>query len=526
YKGLRAFAEDDADDFFGREALTEHLVERIAETRFLGVVGPSGSGKSSVVRAGLVPRLRQGALPGSERWYVAEMFPGAYPLEELEAALLRVGDKAPAGLLEQLERDETGLLRAVKQLLVDDDAELVLVVDQLEEVFTLVEDEARRTQFLALLERAVGDPHAKLRVVVTLRADFYDRPLLYSGFAELLRDYVEAVVPLKAEEFERAIAGPAERVGARFEPGLLSELVADVSDEPGALPLLQYALTELYERREGSTLTRDAYGEIGGISGALAGRAEEIYDGLGEGAQEAARQLFLRLVTLGEGAEDTRRRVERTELASMEVDQAALEEAIQAFGAWRLLSFDRDPRSGAPTIEVAHEALMREWGRFRRWIDNGREEVRLHRRLAAAAREWEDAGREPSYLLRGSNLAQFELLAGESTIALTQLEREFVEASTAANELELARQRRQNRRLRTLLAGAVGLLVLAVAAGAVALVSRSHAQHEAQVALGRQLGAEAVSTPRIDLAMLLATEAVKLDNSRQTQGTLLSTLLR
>jgi WD40 repeat protein/class 3 adenylate cyclase len=526
YKGLRAFAEGDADDFFGREALTEHLVERLAETRFLAVVGPSGSGKSSVVRAGLVPRLRQGALPGSEGWHVVEMFPGAYPLEELEAALLRTADTAPAGLLEQLEQDERGLLRAVKRLLADDESELVLVVDQLEEVFTLVEDEARRTQFLALLERAVGDPHARLRVVVTLRADFYDRPLLYSGFAELLRDYVEALVPLKAEEFERAIAGPAERVGARFEPGLLAELVADVADEPGALPLLEYALTELYERREGSTLTGDAYRAMGGVSGALAGRAEEIYGALGEQAQEAARQLFLRLVTLGEGAEDTRRRVQRTELASMEVDQTALEEAIQEFGAWRLLSFDRDPRSGASTIEVAHEALMREWARFRRWIDSGREQVRLHRRLAAAATEWEGASRELSYLLRGSNLAQFESLAGESSIALTELERGFVEASTAANELELARERRQNRRLRGLLGGAVALLVLAVVAGVLALVSRSNAQHEARAALGRQLGAEAVSQPRIDLAMLLARESLNLDRSPQTEGTLLATLLR
>src|SRR5207253_4614815 len=248
--------------------------------------------------------------------------------------------------------------------------------------------------------------------------------------------------------------------------------------------------------------------------------------GLGESAQEAARQLFLRLVTLGEGAEDTRRRVERTELASMEVDQAATGEAPQEFGAWRLRSFDRDPRSGTPTIEVAHEALMREWGRFRRWIDSGREQVRLHRRLATAAREWQEADREPSYLLRGSNLAQFELLAGESAIALTEVEREFVEASTAANELELARQRRQNRRLRTLLAGAVALLVLAVIAGALALISRSNAQHEAKVGLGRQLGAEAVSEPRIDLAMLLARESLNLDQSPQTKGTLLATLLR
>ena len=529
YKGLRAFSEDDAADFFGRETLTEHLVERLAKTRFLAVVGPSGSGKSSVVRAGLVPRLREGALPGSERWTVVEMFPGAYPLEELEggASACRGHPRQP-DCSSKLQEDELGLLRAVKRLVAADD-DGVRAGARRRPARGGVHPRRGRDPAHALprVARARGpDPHARLRVVVTLRADFYDRPLLYSGFAELLRDYVEALVPLKADEFERAIAGPAERVGARFEPGLLSELVTDVADEPGALPLLQYALTELYERREGSTLTADAYSAIGGISGALAGRAEEIYGGLGEPAQEAARQLFLRLVTLGEGAEDTRRRVERTELASMEVDQGALEEAIQEFGAWRLLSFDRDPRSGTPTIEVAHEALMREWGRFRRWIDSGREQVRLHRRLAAATREWEEAGRESSYLLRGSNLAQFELLAGDSTIALTELEREFVEASTAANELELARQRRQNRRLKGLLAGAVALLVVAVVAGAIALASRSHAQHEAKVALGRELGAEAVSQPRIDLAMLLARESLNLDRSTQTEGTLLATLLR
>src|SRR5262245_37436150 len=196
YKGLRAFEEADAADFFGREALTEHLIDRLHESRFLAVVGPSGSGKSSVVRAGLVPALRRGALPGSEAWRIVEMFPGAYPLEELEAALLRVADIPPARLLEQLEDGERGLLRALKGIQARDDSELVLVLDQLEEVFTLVEDEERRTHFLAILERAVADPHSRLRVVATLRADFYDRPLLYSGFAELMRDYVEAVVPL------------------------------------------------------------------------------------------------------------------------------------------------------------------------------------------------------------------------------------------------------------------------------------------------------------------------------------------
>jgi WD40 repeat protein/DNA-binding SARP family transcriptional activator len=526
YKGLRAFEEVDAADFFGRELLTEHLIDRLRRARFLAVVGPSGSGKSSVVRAGLIPALRSGALPGSANWRIVEMFPGAYPLEELEAALLRVADSPPASLLEQLEEGERGLLRALKRILPRDDSELVLVLDQLEELFTLVEDDERRTHFLTIIERAVADPHSRLRVVTTLRADFYDRPLLYSGFAELVRDYVEAVVPLLPSEFERAISGPGERVGAALEPGLLPELIADVANEPGALPLLQYALTELYERRHGNILTRDAYRTIGGVSGALAGRADEIHAGLSEPAQDAARQLLLRLVTLGEGTEDTRRRVDRSELGSIEVDQRAMAEAIDAFGSSRLLSFDRDPRSGTPTVEVAHEALLREWARLRLWIDAAREDVRMHRRLTTAAAEWADADRDQSFLLRGGHLAQFESWSGESGLALTGLEREFVDSSIAEGRREQHRQLRESRRLKALLAGVGALLALAVVAGVVAFLQRQSAKHQATIALARQLGSEAVIEPRLDRAMLLAREAVDLNRSTATDGTLLSTLLR
>jgi len=535
YKGLRAFEEADAADFFGREALTQQLVERLAATRFLAVVGPtrflavvgpSGSGKSSVVRAGLVPALRKGALPGSENWHIVQIFPGAYPLEELEAALLKLAPDPPPSLIEQLSADERGLLRALKRILPDDQSEVVLFLDQLEEVFTLVEDEERRVHFLSILERAATDPHSRLRVVTTLRADFYDRPLLYSGFAELVRDYVEAVVPLTAEEFERAIMGPAERVGVSFEPGLLAEVVTDVANEPGALPLLQYALTELYERREGNVLTREAYHEIGGVSGALARRAEEIYAELDHAGKQAAQQLFLRLVTVGESADDTRRRVERSELDSIEVDHDALNAAIDAYGTSRLLSFDRDPRTGTPTVEVAHEALLREWGRLREWIESAREDLLMHRRLAIATREWDEAQRDESFLLRGSNLAQFEVWADESGFALTDLERDFVNASRAESRRELQRQQKQNRRLKILLAGVAALLLAAIAAGIVALLQRQSAQHQATVALGRRLGSQAIIEPRVDRAMLLANTAVALDRSEATEGALLSTLLR
>src|SRR5262249_38341736 len=218
YKGLRAFQEADAPDFFGRAALTEQLLARLVDggdVRFLAVVGPSGSGKSSLVRAGLIPALRQGGLPGSAHWLITEMMPGTHPFEELEAALLRVSSSAIPGLLDQLIADRRGLVRAVKRVLpAEATVELILVIDQFEELFTLVADETVRGHFLDQLLSAATDPRSRIRVVLTLRADFYDRPLLYPRLAELVRSRTEVVLPLTDEELERAISGPAERVGS------------------------------------------------------------------------------------------------------------------------------------------------------------------------------------------------------------------------------------------------------------------------------------------------------------------------
>jgi WD40 repeat protein/DNA-binding SARP family transcriptional activator len=521
YKGLRAFGEADAEDFFGREQLTQTLVERMGEDRFLAIVGPSGSGKSSVVLAGLVPALRAGALPGSERWQIVVTTAGAYPLEELEAGLLRVAVNPPPSLMEQLVADEVGLLRAVKRVLPDDGSELLIVVDQLEELFTLVDDEPRRAHVLSILERAVCDPHSRLRVVATLRADFYDRPLVYRGFAELLRGRVETVLPLSPDELERAIAAPARCVGVRLEEGLLARIVADVIDEPGALPLLEYALTELHEHREGATLTGAAYDSIGGISGALARRAEALYDGMGRGGQDVVRQLFLRLVTLGESA-DTRRRVTRAELESMDVDRGRLALAIEAFGAARLLSFDRDPRTQASTVEVAHEALLGKWARLQDWISAARENLRAHRRLSEAAAEWIESGRDPSVLLRGNQLVRFELWSAESDLARTELEQEYLDASLAARQAELdaeearqAREARLERRSVNRLRALVGVLALAalVAAGLTvfAFDQSSNSKHQTKIATARQLAAASGANLDVDpeLSVLLALRAVE-----------------
>ncbi|HXH97156.1 MAG TPA: BTAD domain-containing putative transcriptional regulator [Gaiellaceae bacterium] len=521
YKGLHPFGEDDAEDFFGRERLTGDLVARLGADRFLAVVGPSGSGKSSVVLAGLVPAVRAGAIPGSARWRIVVTAPGAYPLEELEAALLRTAVDPPPSLVEQLAADELGLLRTVKRLLPDDGSELLLVVDQLEEIFTLVGDEARRSHYLSSIERAVSDPRSRLRVVATLRADFYDRPLAYRDFGELLRDRVETVLPLTPDELQRVITGPAQAVGVGLEEGLLARIVADVVDEPGALPLLQYALTELYERRRGARLTLAAYEEIGGISGALAGRAEALHGELTAAGQEAARQLFLRLVTLGDPV-DTRRRVERAELATLDVDQEQLTLAVDAFGAARLLSFDRHPRTQTPTLEVAHEALLSEWARLQDWVTAARENLRAHRRLSTAAGEWRESGQDPSMLLRGRQLARFEAWAEESGIAQTDLEHRYLKASIAARSTEqaeeaarhareVALERRSVNRLRGLVAVLAATALIAAALTIFAFDQSSNSQHQTKIATARQLAA--ASTANLDtdpeLSILLALRAVE-----------------
>ncbi|HWO69452.1 MAG TPA: BTAD domain-containing putative transcriptional regulator [Actinomycetota bacterium] len=536
YKGLRPFLEPDAADFFGREALVSELVARLVEqgdgSRFLGVVGPSASGKSSLVRAGLLPALRAGAVEGSDRWFLLEMHPGTYPLEELASALMRIAVHPPSDLVERLAQDDLGLVSVAEEML-PPGSDLLLVIDQFEELFTLVDAEDVRARFLGIVVAAATEPTSRVRIVCTLRADFYDRPLAYAGPAGLMKSRTVTVTPLVPEELQRAVVGPAEGVGLRIDPALVAEIVADVATQPGALPLLQYALTELFDQRDDSTLTLDGYRRIGKVSGALSRRAEALYRRLNRSGQEATRQLFLRLITVGrEGGDDTRRRVLRSELLSLEVDQGALDAVIDTFGARRLLSFDRDPASRGPTVEVAHEALLTEWGRLRGWIEAAREDVRTHRRLAAGARDWTVSGRDPSFVLRGTHLARFEAWAASSALALTADERDYLEASLAQwnadrveeegrKAREAALERRSARRLRGLVAVFAAAALIAATLTFVATDQSSRAEREARIATARELAAAAVANLEVDpeLSVLLASEAV--DATRSSDGTVL-----
>ncbi len=548
YKGLRAFQQADAPDFFGREALIQRLVARLdvsqTGTRFLAVVGPSGSGKSSVVRAGLVPALRRGDLPGSENWFFMEMFPGSDPLRELEVALLRIAVNPPESLSEQLRQNERGLVRTLKRVLPDDNSELVLMIDQFEETFTLVEDDEERLHFLDSIRAAVSDPRSRLRVVVTLRADFYDRPLIYGEFGELVRANTEVVLPMSKTDLERAIAAPAQRVGLVVEPDLVAAVVKDVGESTSALPLLQYALTEMFEHSDGKTLTLETYHEIDGVSGALARRAEEIYVRLPQANKAAAQQIFLRLVTLGEGTEDTRRRVIRSELIT---NEGSADAVLEQYGQYRLLTFDYEPASRQPTVEIAHEALIRAWPQLRKWLNASRDDLRTQRRVAEAAEEWANSDYDVSFLARGTRLEQFKEWRESTVMALNKGEKAYLQASidedqrrqtaerqrlAREDELERANRQRLSWLLAVFIVAATISTILAVlaygqqqaaqqnahnasTAVAIADAERSVAERRAAEARSHALAAsaqEALSANNTDIALALALQAVDLDN--------------
>jgi serine/threonine protein kinase/DNA-binding winged helix-turn-helix (wHTH) protein len=511
YKGLRPFDETDADDFFGRARLVDELVASLAERPVVAVVGPSGAGKSSVVRAGLVPALRRGAVPGSLEWFVATMTPGRHPFEALETALLRIAVNPPGTLLDQL-RSNRGLLRAARRVLPDDSTTLLLILDQFEELFTNQVDPADRDAFLQALVTATSEPGTPVRLVLTLRADFYDRPLQHPVFAPLLKRSAVTVTPLAPDELERAIVEPAASTGVDFEPGLVARMVADFTSRPGALPLLQYTLTRLMDGADGAKLREADYDAMGGLAGSLGGRAEQLWDECDADEQTAARRLFERLVTLGEGTEDTRRRVLRSELG----DAASTEAVLDRFGRARLLTFDRDPATREPTVEVAHEALIQRWPRLREWLDEDRDARRAHRHLMTASTTWTDRDRDPSELYRGSRLDQVELLIEAGRLALNRAEAEFLAASSAQREREDRDRRLRARRLRRFAVGAAVLAVFAIVASIVALLQRNTAAENRALAERRATESdilrlatesESVRDSDPDLAILLGLAA-------------------
>jgi WD40 repeat protein len=389
----------------------------------------------------------------------------------------------------------------------------LLVIDQLEEAFTLCPDESRRDRFFdELLDR-------RGKTLVSLRADFYGHCTAHEELATHVSANNVLLSPMTPNEMQRAIVEPAKVKGLQRESGLVELILRDAAGEPGALPLLSHALMETWARREGRTLTLAGYRDAGGVRGAIARTAEELFQNATESEQSLLRRTFLRLTEPGEGTEDTRRRVPLRELAVGTENESAVNDLLDKLVRARLVTVDEE------TVQFAHEALIREWPRLRGWLNDDRESLRVHRHLTRSAQAWETMARDPGELYRGARLAA-TLDWADDRVDLTTDERAFLEASAAAQERELKDARRRARRLRVLLAGVVSLLAVALAAGAVALVQRGRARHSATVARAGRLAAQSreVAAQHPDTALLLALESVRENNSVDSRGALLGAL--
>lgn len=451
YRGLQVFDVEHAPFFFGREALTEWLLtelrpsaRRVAgqENRFLAIIGPSGSGKSSLARAGLIAALKRGDIDGSADWPIAICRPGTEPLESLAIALSGVIDLGPSPsdirhFIRDLEDDERMLHLTTRLALRNSPAErrVVLLVDQLEELFTLCRNEAHRQAFIENLLYASSVTDGQTMVVLALRADFYGKCAAYPTLAVALSDHQMLVGAMTEAELHQAIERPAQLVGVEFEVGLANTLVRDVRDQPGVLPLLQHALYELWQQQSGRRLEFKTYEAIGKVEGALAKHAESVYANLPELWQETARHVLLRLIQPGEATEDTRRRTSLVELLPLVGLPDAVKAVIRTLTDARLLTADQI--DDAETVDISHEALIHNWPRLQAWINEERATLLIHRRLTERVHLWEATDRDSSILYRGLELTEAMEWSKSYATRMNAQESDFLKASQEAEHTYL-----------------------------------------------------------------------------------------
>jgi WD40 repeat protein/class 3 adenylate cyclase len=565
YRGLSAFREADAKYYCGREAfinLLEQTVRR--EPLTVVIVGSSGSGKSSALFAGLLPRLRN-----EGGWRFALLRPGAQPFYALAAALLPLLEPGLSktdllaetrNLAQRFAKGEVSLAQVVERIGEDapETRQLLLVVDQFEELYTLCPDAQTQQAFidelLAVAHAAERRHTPPCAILLTLRADFMGQALAYRPFADAMQKGSLLMGPMTRDELRLAIEKPAEMQGAAFEAGLVERILDDVGDKPGNLPLLEFTLTLLWERQTDGWLTHTHYEAMGSVAGALATYADEVYAGLQPEERDQARQALVQLVRPGEGTEDTRRVATRQELGE------ARWHLIQFLADRRLVVASRDD-AGHETAEVVHEALIQRWGRFREWMDADRAFRAWQERLRSSLRQWQESGRDEGALLSGAPLLAAQNWLAERGSELSQAEREFIEAGVAlreqrAAEREAQRQReleaahrlaesegrraeeqlraaRGLRRRALLLAGAslVAVVLAAVALLAfrqanqnarTAQVASSQAERQLQLATSRELAAAAVANLYVDpeRSVLLALEGMSRADTVEARNAL------
>ncbi|WP_438493959.1 nSTAND1 domain-containing NTPase [Streptomyces asiaticus] len=468
YRGLARFEPGDADLFFGRDELTDRLLELTRSRRFSAVFGPSGSGKSSLLRAGLIPRLRNPDQAAPQPAALRVLTPGEHPLRTHGQRL------TPK----------------------DGDGDTWLIVDQFEELYTLCPDPAEREQFIDRL-LAATDPASRLRVVIAVRADFLGRCAEHPALTAALQDGTVLAGPMTRDELREAIVMPARRAGMIVERALTERLLDEVEGEPGALPLMSHALLETWCRRRGRALTEAAYEAAGSLHGAIARTADDVHAVLTSAQAVLARRILLRLITPGDGTPDTRRPVEREELDFG--DPADTTIVLERLSRARLVTL------GGGMVDIAHEALIIAWPRLRSWINADRERLRVHRRLTEAATTWNDLDRDPGALYRGIRLAEADEAFVDADAGaqsdLTTVEEAFLTASREQRHRERRAAARNTRRLRTFVAALCALTLLATAAAVVAVKQRASAQEQRDVAVSRQLTGQAEQLRGADLAL-------------------------
>ncbi|MCX5055712.1 hypothetical protein OG895_19875 [Streptomyces sp. NBC_00201] len=489
YRGLARFEPDDRHLFFGRDRVLAELVELVCEHRLAVLFGPSGSGKSSLLRAGLVPRLRETIAGRGSPAVLRILTPGARPATTYGHLL------SPAA----------------------GEPESWVVVDQFEEVFTLCNDPQERSRFIDLL-LAARAPDSGLRVLIAVRADFYARCAEHCGIAQALNEAGLLLCPMTSEELREAVVGPAQAAGYLVERTLTAHLVKEVLAEPGGLPMLSHVLLETWRRRKRRLLTLAGYEAAGGLRGAIAATAEEVYGGLPPEQARAARHVLLRMVVPGQGTPDTRRPSTHEELSQCPDAQVVVERLTRA----RLLTADEDG------VQLAHEALISCWPRLHDWIEEDRERLRHHRMLADAARAWLEHDRDPGALYRGVRLARAEELFPDhaSDPALTVPERAFLTAALEARETERLAAARISRRHRMLTGSLSAVLALALlTAFAVWRERDDNLRRRTQEAARRAAGvADALRTTDPRTALLLGAASWRIAELPETRRALLGSL--
>jgi WD40 repeat protein/energy-coupling factor transporter ATP-binding protein EcfA2 len=443
FRGLEVFREEDASFFFGREAIVQRLAHHLHAYHFLAVVGPSGSGKSSVVQAGVIPSLRP------SHPLVTVFTPGNQPLTELASSLhnIYLESTSTEAILSRLKESEEALYFITRELAEDNQknkgisTRVLIVVDQFEELFTQTANEDERKQFISLLLKTKEKANGKVSLVITMRSDFIGKCALYPDLNTFLNDHLVQIEPMSQEELLMAIEEPARLTSLNFEPGLVQKILDDVKGAYSELPLLEYALLELFNRRKGVLLTHMDYEEIGGVDGALVEKAEEEYKKLDSTQQEMLRRMFVfRLIQPGEGTEDTRRRSSREELVAIGGNRKLAEALINHWSGPEVRMLTSYQEQNQDYIDVAHEALIRKWGRIKKWLSEDRQDSLLIGRIRQDSLEWKASNNDAAYLYHGTRLYQMEEFFKKREADFTELEQDFIQSCIANREEQLRQE--------------------------------------------------------------------------------------